>query len=153
MDITDAHFRTNKISSRVAPASSAARMWRRFAREVEVADGRDEAVADDRRSLFRQARPEDAHRRVDARPPQLLALHVLPLQQHGGRLDLQALARSGLDARADVVDLRLAHELEHRVPDQDPVALAQFPPRAELLAEVGLDVAGILTRVGAAVPR
>src|SRR5215471_11524114 len=29
MDITDAHFRTNRISSRVAPASSAARMWRR----------------------------------------------------------------------------------------------------------------------------
>src|SRR3974390_1640809 len=27
--MTEAHFRTNKISSRVAPASSAARIWRR----------------------------------------------------------------------------------------------------------------------------
>ncbi len=27
MDKTDPHLRTNKISSRVAPASSAARMW------------------------------------------------------------------------------------------------------------------------------
>src|SRR5713101_1305633 len=29
MDKTEAHLRTNKISSRIAPASSAARMWRR----------------------------------------------------------------------------------------------------------------------------
>src|SRR6516164_1641925 len=29
MDITDAHLRTNKISWRLAPAASAARMWRR----------------------------------------------------------------------------------------------------------------------------
>src|ERR1700739_5009402 len=29
MDITDAHLRTNKISSRFAPAAIAARIWRR----------------------------------------------------------------------------------------------------------------------------
>src|SRR5258707_9959564 len=36
MDITDAHFRTNKISLQLAPSARAARMWRRVPSGVRL---------------------------------------------------------------------------------------------------------------------